>query len=169
MHMFWKLKKPGNIWKAPIRNFGLKLSSPLAVHRMTSIGWSTARCDSNLATSAKTRRWNRASCVTRVSRLKHMDELGVDVQVIFPTMFIIPLTARPEIELALGRSYNRWMADIWKQAKERLRWAAVLPLLSIDKVFEEAKFAKENGACGIFLRGSECERLLSDSYFFPAL
>src|SRR5262245_27187182 len=33
-------------------------------------------------------------------RLKHMDELGVDIQVIFPTMFIIPLTARPEIELA---------------------------------------------------------------------
>ena len=66
-------------------------------------------------------------------RLKHMDELGVDVQVIFPTMFIIPLTARPEIELALGRSYNRWMADVWKQAKERLRWAAVLPLLSMDK------------------------------------
>ena len=33
------------------------------------------------------------------ARLKHMDELGVDVQVIFPTMFIIPLTARPEIEL----------------------------------------------------------------------
>jgi len=32
------------------------------------------------------------------ARLKHMDELGVDVQVIFPTMFIIPLTARPEIE-----------------------------------------------------------------------
>ena len=107
------------------------------------------------------------SCVTRVSRLKHMDELGVDVQVIFPTMFIIPLTARPEIELALCRSYNRWMADIWKQAKERLRWAAVLPLFSMDKVFEEAEFAKENGACGIFLRGSECERLLSDSYFFP--
>ena len=101
------------------------------------------------------------------ARLKHMDELGVDVQVIFPTMFIIPLTARPEIELALCRSYNRWMADIWKQAKERLRWAAVLPLFTMDRVFEEAKLAKENGACGIFLRGSECERLLSDSYFFP--
>ena len=100
-------------------------------------------------------------------RLKHMDELGVDIQVIFPTMFIIPLTARPEIELALGRSYNRWMANVWKQGKDRLRWAAVLPLLSMDKVFEEAKFAKENGACGIFLRGSECERLLNDSYFFP--
>src|SRR4029077_11762717 len=101
------------------------------------------------------------------ARLKHMDELGVDIQVIFPTIFIIPLTPRPEIELALCRSYNRWMADVWKQAEERLRWVAVLPLLSMDKIFEEAKFSKENGACGIFLRGSECEKLLSDSYFFP--
>ncbi len=73
------------------------------------------------------------------ARLKHMDELGVDVQVIFPTMFIIPLTARPEIELALCRSYNRWMADIWKQAKERLRWAAVLPLFSMDKSVRGSK------------------------------
>lgn len=101
------------------------------------------------------------------ARLKHMDELGIDIQVIFPTIFIIPLTPRPEIELALCHSYNRWMADIWKQAKERLRWVAVLPLFSMDKVFDEAKFAKENGAVGIFLRGSECEKLLSDSYFFP--
>ena len=101
------------------------------------------------------------------ARLKHMDELGVDIQVIFPTIFIIPLTQRPEIELALCRSYNRWMGAIWSQAKERLRWVAVLPLFSMDKVFEEAKAAKENGAVGIFLRGSECEKLLSDSYFFP--
>ena len=96
-----------------------------------------------------------------------MDELGIDVQVVFPTIFIIPLTPRPEIEVALCRSYNRWMADIWRQAKERLRWVAVLPLLSMDKVYEEAKVAKENGAVGIFLRGSECDLLLSDSYFFP--
>ena len=101
------------------------------------------------------------------ARLKHMDELGVDVQVIFPTIFIIPLTPRPEIEVALCRSYNRWMADIWRQAKERLRWVAVLPLLSMNKVYDEAKAAKENGAVGIFLRGSECDLLLSDSYFFP--
>src|SRR5262249_12364441 len=30
------------------------------------------------------------------ARLKHMDELGVDIQVIFPTIFIIPLTPRPK-------------------------------------------------------------------------
>ena len=81
-------------------------------------------------------------------RLKHMDELKVDIQVIFPTIFIIPLTPRPEIELALCRSYNRWMGECWKQSDNRLRWVAVVPLLDTDHVYEEARLAKENGRGG---------------------
>ncbi|HTN72889.1 MAG TPA: amidohydrolase family protein [Methylomirabilota bacterium] len=101
------------------------------------------------------------------ARLKHMDELGVDVQVLYPTIFLRPFTRRPELELAVTRSYNRWLIDIWKRAPERLRWTAVLPLLTMDKALEEARFAKENGACGIFMRGLEGDKRLSDSYFFP--
>ena len=100
-------------------------------------------------------------------RLKHMDELKVDIQVIFPTIFIIPLTPRPEIELALCRSYNRWMGECWKQSDNRLRWVAMVPLLDTDQVYEEARLAKENGAVGIYMRGSEGERLLSDPHFYP--
>ncbi len=100
-------------------------------------------------------------------RLKHMDELKVDIQVIFPTIFIIPLTPRPEIELALCRSYNRWMGECWKQSDNRLRWVAVVPLLSPEQVYEEARLAKENGAVGIYMRGSEGERLLNDPFFYP--
>jgi predicted TIM-barrel fold metal-dependent hydrolase len=37
----------------------------------------------------------------------------------------------------------------------------------MDKAIEEARFAKENGACGIFIRGLEGDKRLSDSYFFP--
>jgi predicted TIM-barrel fold metal-dependent hydrolase len=101
------------------------------------------------------------------ARLKHMDELGVDVQVLYPTIFLRPYTRRAELELAVTRSYNRWLADLWKRAPERLRWAAVLPLLTMGKALEEARFAKENGACGIFMRGLEGDKRLSDSYFFP--
>ena len=100
-------------------------------------------------------------------RLKHMDKLKVDIQVIFPTIFIIPLTPRPEIELALCRSYNRWMGECWKQSDNRLRWVAMVPLLDTDHVYEEARLAKENGAVGIYMRGSEGERLLSDPHFYP--
>lgn len=101
------------------------------------------------------------------SRIQHMNELGVDVQVLYPTVFLRPYTRNPQVELALTRSYNRWLIDIWKQAPERLRWVAVLPFLSMDRALEEARFAKENGACGIFIRGLEAERRLSDGYFFP--
>lgn len=101
------------------------------------------------------------------ARIKHMDELGVDIQVLYPTVFLRPFTSRPEVELALCKSYNRWLADIWRQGRGRLRWAAVLPLLSMDKALAEASFAKENGACGIFIRGLEGERRLSDPYFYP--
>jgi len=101
------------------------------------------------------------------SRLKHMDQLKVDIQVIFPTIFIIPLTNRPEIELALCRSYNQWMGDCWKQSNNRLRWVAMVPLLETNHVHEEAKAAKANGAVGIYMRGSEGDRLLSDPHFFP--
>ncbi len=101
------------------------------------------------------------------ARIRHMDELDVDVQVLYPTVFLRPITNRPEVEWALSRSYNCWLVDIWKQGKGRLRWIVVLPLLSMEKALAEARFAKENGACGIFIRGLEGERRLTDPYFFP--
>lgn len=101
------------------------------------------------------------------ARIKHMDELGVDLQVLYPTIFLRPFTLRPEVELALSRSYNRWLVDIWKRGQGRLRWVAVLPLLSMEKALAEARWAKENGACGIFIRGLEVDRILSDPYFYP--
>ncbi len=101
------------------------------------------------------------------ARIKHMDELGVDVQVIYPTFFIFPFTRRPEVDLALSRSYNRWMADIVKKAPDRFGWVVVPPFLSMERVSEELKFGKENGACGVFMRGLEGDRRLSDPYFSP--
>jgi predicted TIM-barrel fold metal-dependent hydrolase len=103
-------------------------------------------------------------------RLAHMDQIGIDVQVLYPTIFLRPVTNEPDVEFALARSYNRWLADIWKQSDNRLRWAAVPPLLSLvdrGKVRAELEFCKANGACAIFMRGMECERLINHRYFFP--
>jgi hypothetical protein len=54
-------------------------------------------------------------------RLKHMDELGVDIQVLWPTLFLERVADRPEAEIAVCKSYNRWLAHIWQQGKGRLR------------------------------------------------
>jgi len=102
------------------------------------------------------------------ARIRHMDELRVDVQVLYPTLFLHALTDRPEIELALCKSYNRWIAKATEKSCGRLRWVAMLPLLSIDRAVEEIRWAKDHGACGVFKKGIECgDRAASDPYFFP--
>jgi predicted TIM-barrel fold metal-dependent hydrolase len=101
------------------------------------------------------------------SRLKHMDEIGTDVQVLYPTLFLRPVTENPRIELALCRSYNRWLADIWSKSRDRLRWAVQLPLLTMDKALDELRWAHGNGACAVFMRGLETNHTLHDRYFFP--
>lgn len=101
------------------------------------------------------------------ARLKHMDELNIDVQVLYPTVFLRAWTQDPTCEVVLCRSYNRWMADIWSKAETRLRWVVMPPLLSMDETRKELLFAKEHGACGVFLRGIEVDRRLDNPYFFP--
>ncbi len=101
------------------------------------------------------------------SRLKHMDELGVDIQVVYPTFFLHPVTKRPEIESALCGAYNRFMGDVWSQGKTRLRWAIVPPLTIMEDALKELEFGKKNGACAVFVRGLEGDRFLTDPYFYP--
>ena len=100
-------------------------------------------------------------------RLAHMDELDVDIQVLYPTIFLTPIAQHVEAEVALCKSYNRWLADIWSQSNDRLRWVVVPPLMDIDASISELRFGKENGACGIFMRGIELDRLMVDPYFHP--
>ncbi len=101
------------------------------------------------------------------ARLRHMDELGIDVQVLYPSMFLRPMTNRPEVERALCKSYNRWLSEIYRKGEKRLHWAAILPLLKIDYALTELKWAKDNGACAIFTRAIPEDRLLTDAYFYP--
>jgi predicted TIM-barrel fold metal-dependent hydrolase len=41
------------------------------------------------------------------------------------------------------------------------------PLHYTDKAIEELNFGKQNGACGVFIRGVEGDKLPTDPYFFP--
>ncbi len=100
-------------------------------------------------------------------RLEHMDRTGVDVQVLHNTMFIEAATDRPEVEVALCKSYNRWLADIWRQGKGRLRWSCMAPTLSLPDALDQIRFGKENGAVAVLMRPVEGNRLMIDPYFYP--
>jgi uncharacterized protein len=111
--------------------------------------------------------WRVRELTDLESRLSDADEMGVDVQVIYPTIFIAYLTDDVQLEVGLARSYNRFMADVWARGNNRLRWVIVPPLRDIDKTIEELNFGKEHGAVGVMFRGVEKDRSLADPYFFP--
>ena len=101
-------------------------------------------------------------------RLRDMDRLGIAVQVIYPTLMLVEPTEHVEAELAITRSYNRWMADRCQQSGGRLRWVCVPPMSTMDAALAEIQFAKENGACGILKKGDrEAGKWAADPYFFP--
>jgi predicted TIM-barrel fold metal-dependent hydrolase len=102
------------------------------------------------------------------ARLEHLDRLRIDVQVLYPTVFIRSRFAgHEELEVALTRSYNRWIAERTEESGGRLRWVAVLPLWSMDAAVKELQWAKDHGACGVFKKGFECGHAAGDGYFEP--
>ncbi|MFT5540431.1 MAG: putative TIM-barrel fold metal-dependent hydrolase [Alphaproteobacteria bacterium] len=101
-------------------------------------------------------------------RVAHMDELKIDVQVLYPTLFLRPCTDNIDVERAIFRAYNRWLADIWKKAPTRLPWAAMAPFRSpIEVIRDELIWCKENGAKSIFMRPLERETEITDPVFWP--
>ena len=101
-------------------------------------------------------------------RLSHMDQLGVDIHVMYPTTLLgLFATSRPDTQVALCTSYNRWLADIWAQGQGRLRWMVAPPVNTMDAAIAELRFGKEHGACGLMLHGLLDERPPTDPYFFP--
>lgn len=103
------------------------------------------------------------------ARLRHMDELRIDVQVIYPTTFIrTAFVGHAEMERALSKSYNRWIATRTAASQGRLRWVAVVPMLTMDSAVDELRWARDHGACGVFKKGLECDgKTVVDPYFFP--
>jgi len=147
---FWLID--GNIFPKPSGKGGFRLVTPCAASSESE------RSDSLVASRE----------ISDVSvRLADMDRLGIDTQVIYPTLFLVYLTDDPDLDVALAKAYNRYLSNVGKQSNGRLRWNAVLPLRSVDASVNEMRWAKEQGAVGLFFRGMEGERTLDDPYFFP--
>ena len=105
------------------------------------------------------------------SRLTDMDEYGVDVQVIYPTVGgqILGRTFRdPELLLACCRAFNDWSADYCSADSKRLRWAAMLPVQATDLAIEEARRCAENGCVSFYVRPNPiADRNLHDEANLP--
>jgi len=100
-------------------------------------------------------------------RLRDMDKLGVETQVIFPTLFLIYITDDAALDVALARAYNRFLAQACARSGGRMKWVVVPPLHSVEESVKEIKWGKDNGAVGVFFRGIEGQRTLDNPYFNP--
>jgi predicted TIM-barrel fold metal-dependent hydrolase len=100
-------------------------------------------------------------------RIEDLDVLGIDVQLIFSSLFLLIEGDNPMTEMAVKRSYNRWVAEGCSTSGGRLRWVAELPTRTMAAALEELEWAKANGACGIHLHGVEHGYYLDDPYFYP--
>jgi predicted TIM-barrel fold metal-dependent hydrolase len=146
------------IWVLDGENLGSKFPSPDEKQSAEHL----KRFGREVATPVKARELSDVS-----QRLRHMDELGIDVQVLFNSLWITPLTRRADAEIALSWAWNRWLADVWKAADNRLRWTCVVPALTPSAAVEQIRFAKQHGAVGVCMRPFERERIMTESFFYP--
>src|ERR671926_12182 len=101
------------------------------------------------------------------SRLGDMDREGLDIQVIYPSLFLYqPLSADPALLGALQRSYHNYLADKLS-GQERLRWVSTVALSDPAEAAREVRRTAELGACGVMIGGTAGGRPLNDPSVAP--
>jgi predicted TIM-barrel fold metal-dependent hydrolase len=149
-NMLWLID--GHVFPKPAGKGGFRIITPTASKR------ESARTDISIGCRE----------ITDIdARLADMDQAGVEVQVIFPTLFLIYVTDDLSLDAALCRAYNRFLGKVYTQSKQRLRWVAVLPLRSANDAIEQMNDAKQNGAVGVFSQGMVGSLTLNNPHFFP--
>lgn len=101
------------------------------------------------------------------ARLQIMDEEEIDIQVLYPTLFLAyPLSSNPALATALCSSYNRWLGD-WLSGHDRLKWAAVVNLDDVPGAIREVREAKRLGTAAVMVLGTAGDRQLDSPVLFP--
>jgi predicted TIM-barrel fold metal-dependent hydrolase len=101
------------------------------------------------------------------ARLKAMDEEGIAVQVIYPTLFLAyPLSSNPSFMTALCSSYNRWLGDRLS-GNDRIKWAAIVNLDDIPAAVRAVHESKRLGAASVMVLGTAGDQTLDHPRLFP--
>jgi uncharacterized protein len=104
------------------------------------------------------------------ARLADLDAMGVDRQIVFPTLFTehLPVVESPVAATALARAYNDWVADFCSVAPDRLHPVGVLPLQSVPAALRELERLRDKGFRGVLLRPcAHQDRYLHFAEFAP--
>jgi uncharacterized protein len=101
------------------------------------------------------------------ARLRSMDFMGVDHQMLYPTTLYARMSRDPGFEAALMRSYNRYVGRQCRSFPKRLKWAGLLPLRDVRQGLEAIEEMATLGATAAVVYGTAGEHLLCDPSFVP--
>lgn len=99
------------------------------------------------------------------ARLRDMDRMGFDTQMIFPSTLYAHMTDDPGFEAALFRAYNRYVAKQCAAAPQRMKWSGLLPLRDQSEAIAAIAEMQSLGASAAVVFGTAGEKLLSDTQF----
>ncbi|MBM3502541.1 MAG: amidohydrolase [Alphaproteobacteria bacterium] len=119
------------------------------------------------STFAKSKKFSIESqtLVPASARIADMDRLGIDLQVLFPTLFLDLMSPDVGLEAALMRSYNTWLAQTCAPHTKRLKWVAIIPVRSPPAAVEELRRVKALGAVAMLVLGTAGDSFLHEPAF----
>jgi predicted TIM-barrel fold metal-dependent hydrolase len=98
-------------------------------------------------------------------RIRDMDQLGIDHQMLFPTTLYAKMGFDPGFEAAMYRAYNRYIGAQSRHDRKRLKWSGLLPLRNQQQAMAALDEMQELGATAAVVYGTVGEKLLSHSDF----
>ncbi len=101
------------------------------------------------------------------ARLRGLDAMGIDHQMLYPTTLYARMTSDPAFEAALFRAYNRYMGRQCEPVSKRLKWAGLLPLRDGKQGCEAVGEMKKLGATAAVVYGTAGDHLLCHRSFKP--
>lgn len=104
------------------------------------------------------------------ARLRDLDALGIDQQIVYPTLFAehLPVVESPRAAVALARAYNDWVSKLCSEGSGRLHPVAVLPLQSVPGTLAEIERVAGAGIGAVLMRPSfVAGRFLNHSDYDP--
>jgi len=99
--------------------------------------------------------------------LAALDSINLDISVLYPTLFLQPLSRDPFFEAALVGAYNSYMAEQCGKAPDRLKWGGMLPVRLPEMALAEVKRIKALGASSCMMLPTAGNVLLHDRRFDP--
>ncbi len=95
-----------------------------------------------------------------------MDALALDYMVVFPTpMLFLGMHPQPEMEVWLGRAYNRWMIDRILSEDDRIKALALLPFNTPEEALRTVEeFGRQKGIIGFCVTSTRYKPIHHNDY-----